>query len=248
MKNIKNANVNCHFRAIKEAFPKTLPVMAGYLFLGASYGVLMASRGFSFLFPALTSLLVFAGSMEFTLANLLVGAFSPVEALLMALVINARHVFYGISMLDKYRDMGAFKPYLIFSLTDETFSVNYTAKIPEGVSRRHFYFYTSILNHLYWVTGATLGGLLGSLIPLGTEGFDFAMTAMFSVILLEQLLSGSKNILSAFLGVGVSLLSLLVFGADTFLIPAMLGIFGALTLLRRPIERLTARSEEGLEK
>ena len=222
--------------------------MAGYLFLGASYGVLMASRGFSFLFPALTSLLVFAGSMEFTLANLLVGAFSPVEALLMALIINARHVFYGISMLDKYRDMGAFKPYLIFSLTDETFSVNYTAEVPTGVSKRHFYFYTSVLNHLYWVTGAVLGGLFGSLIPLGIGGFDFAMTAMFSVILLEQLLSGRKNIPSVCVGVGLSLLSLLIFGAGAFLIPAMLGIFGALALFRRPIDRLWGSCGEGAKK
>jgi len=227
-----------HKAALKAAFPQTIPVMAGYLFLGASYGVLMASRGFSFLYPTLTSLLVYAGSMEFTLANLLVGSFSPLEALFLAIVINARHIFYGISMLDKYKGLGRKRAYLIFSLTDETFSVNCSATVPEGVDRGLFYLYTSLLDHSYWVLGATLGGLLGSLIPLGIQGFDFAMTAMFVVILLEQILGGKKNWPSVAIGVGFSVLSVFVFDAGSFIIPAMVMMFVALTVLMRPIGAL----------
>lgn len=233
-----NVNKSAHKAAIAAAFPQTIPVMAGYLFLGASYGVLMASRGFSFIYPMLTSLLVYAGSMEFTLANLLVGSFSPLEALFLAIVINARHIFYGISMLDKYKGLGAKRGYLIFSLTDETFSVNFSASIPDGVDRGLFYFYTSLLDHGYWVLGATLGGLFGSLIPLGIQGFDFAMTAMFVVILLEQILAGKKNLPSVAIGVGFSVLSIFIFDASSFIIPAMVMMFIALTVLMRPIKSL----------
>ncbi len=218
--------------------------MAGYLFLGASYGMLMASRGFSFLYPMMTSLFVFAGSMEFTLANVLVGAFNPLEALFLAVIINARHIFYGISMLDKYKGMGAKKLYLIFALTDETFSVNCTQEAPTGVDAGWFYFYTSLLDHLYWVAGATLGGILGGFVSaFELAGFDFAMTAMFVVILLEQLLAGIKNLPSVLVGVGFSLLALLVFGSSDFIIPAMLMMLLAITLLRRPIERLHEMQE-----
>lgn len=237
-----------HIAAIKAAFPHTIPIMAGYLFLGASYGMLMATRGFSFIYPMMTSIFVFAGSMEFTLANVLIGAFNPLEALFLAIVINARHIFYGISMLDKYRGTGIKKSYLIFALTDETFSVNCTAEVPEGVDSGWFYFYTSLFDQCYWVLGATLGGLLGSLLSsVSLVGFDFAMTAMFVVILLEQILSGVKNLPSVIIGVGMSLLSLLIFGASDFIIPAMLMMLIALTVFRRPIERLHNGEGEGRE-
>lgn len=238
-----NVNKNAHIAAMRAAFPNTVPVMAGYLFLGASYGVLMASRGFSFLYPMMTSLFVFAGSMEFALANLLIGSFAPLEALFLAIVINARHIFYGISMLDKYRGTGVKKGYLIFALTDETFSVNYTAEVPKGVDRARFYFYTSLFDHVYWVTGATLGGIFGALIPLGLRGFDFAMTAMFVVILLEQILAGKKNWPSVAIGIGFSVLALFLFDSSSFIIPAMLMMFAALTILRRPIEKLHSKEE-----
>lgn len=238
MKNSKNVNNSRHIAAIKAAFPHTLPIMAGFLFLGASYGVLMASKGFSFLFPMMTSLFVFAGSMEFALANLLLGAFAPLEAVFMALVINARHIFYGISMLDKYRTMGIKKLYLIFALCDETFSVVYQVEPPEGVDRGLFSLYISILDHSYWVIGATLGGIFGSLIPLGIKGIDFAMTALFVVILLEQILAGVKNLPSVLIGVLTSLCALLIFGPSDFLIPAMAFMLLALGALRRPIDSL----------
>jgi len=209
------------------------------LFLGASYGVLMSSRGFSFLYPMLTSMLVFAGSLEFTLANLLVGAFNPAEALFLALVINARHIFYGISMLDKYKGVGKKKLYMVFALCDETFSVNYSAKAPKGVDGGWFMFYISLLNHAYWIIGATLGGIFGSFIPTDIKGLDFAMTAMFVVILLEEILAGPKNIPSVVIGTALSLGALLLFGRDGFIIPAMIMIFAALLVFRRGIDGLS---------
>ncbi len=227
-----------HAEALRAAFPHTLPIMAGFLFLGASYGVLMSSRGFSFIYPMLTSMTVFAGSLEFTLANVLVGAFNPLEAFFLAIVINARHIFYGISMLDRYKGLGRKKLYMIFALCDETFSVNYSAEPPLGVDRGWFMFYTSLLNQSYWVLGATLGGILGSFIPTGIKGIDFAMTAMFVVILLEQILAGRKNLPSVIIGVALSAASLLIFGSGDFIIPAMLMIFIALTVFRRGIEKL----------
>ena len=233
-----------HLAALKAAFPHTLPVMAGYLFLGTSYGILMASRGFSFIYPLCTSMFVFAGSMEFALAGLLVGAFAPIEAMLLALMINARHIFYGISMLQKYRGMGKKKFYLIFALTDETFSVNYSAEPPEGVDKGLFYSYVSLLDHLYWVAGATFGGIFGGLIPVDVVGIDFAMTALFVVILLEQILAGKKNLPPVFIGVGFSVLSLLVFGASDFIIPAMAAMLLALSVFSKQISRLFEKGEE----
>lgn len=242
--NAKNVNKAIHLTAFKAAFPHTIPIMAGFLFLGCSYGILMSSRGFSFLFPMLTSALVFAGSLEFTLANILIGAFDPLEAFFLAIVINARHIFYGISMLDRYKGLGKKKLYLIFALCDETFSINYSVDPPVGVDEGWFRFYVSLLDQSYWILGATLGGIFGTLIPSGIVGIDFAMTAMFVVILLEQILGGVKNIPSVLIGVGFSLLSLLIFGASDFIIPAMLMIFLAITLLKSPIERLHGREEE----
>lgn len=226
---------------LKAAFPYTIPVMAGYLFLGASYGVLMSSRGFPFFYPMITSLLVFAGSMEFALANLLLGAFAPMEALLLALMINARHIFYGISMLEKYKGMGLKKLYLIFALTDETFSVNYLAQPPAEDKKGLFYLYTSLLDHSYWVMGATFGGVFGSLISADVKGIDFAMTAMFVVILLEQIKGGVKNLPSVIIGVAASVASLLVFGSSSFLLPAMGLMLLSLAALKTPISHIEKR-------
>jgi len=154
-------------------------------------------------------------------------------------MVNARHLFYGISMLEKYRGLGAKRPYLIFGLTDETFSVNYAAKIPADVDRGWFMFFVTLLNHLYWFAGTVVGSLLGSVIRFNVEGLEFAMTALFVVILTEQV-QKKENRLSAGVGLGVSLLCLLLFGAGNFVIPAMLGILGVLLLLRRPMERKEA--------
>lgn len=223
-------------RAIAAAFPHTLPIFAGYAFLGMSYGVLITSHGFPFWFPILTSVAIYAGSMEFVTVNLLLGTFNPVQAFLMTLMINARHLFYGLSMLDPYRGMGWKRPHLIFGLTDETFSVNCAAEPPEGVDRGWFYLFVTLLDHSYWILGAALGGVFGSLLRFNTEGLDFVMTAMFVVILLEHFLK-EKDRRPALLGLALPAASLLLLGPERFMIPAMAAVLLALTLLRKPLER-----------
>lgn len=222
-------------KAFKAAFPYTIPIFAGFWFLGMTYGIYMNVSGFSFWYPMLMSLTIFAGSMEFVAVNLLLGAFNPLQALAMTLMINARHLFYGISMLDKYRGTGWKKFYLIFGMCDESFSINYTAEIPEDTDRGWFMFFVTLLNQFYWFFGATLGGIFGSLIHFSTEGLDFVMTAMFVVIFLEQWLK-EKNHVSAVMGILLSLLCLIAFGTDHFMIPAMLAIFASLTFTRGRLE------------
>lgn len=223
-------------KALVAAFPNTIPIFAGFWFLGMTYGIYMNVSGFSFWYPMLMSITIFAGSMEFVAVNLLMGAFNPLQAFTMTLMINARHLFYGISMLDKYKGLGLKKLYLIFGMCDESFSINYTANIPEDVDKGWFMFFVTLLNQCYWFLGSTMGGICGSLIHFNTEGLDFVMTAMFVVIFLEQWLK-DKNHISALLGLGISLLCLLAFGADDFIIPAMIGILGVLTLMRKPLEK-----------
>ena len=223
-------------KAFKAAFPYTIPIFAGFWFLGMTYGIYMNVSGFSFLYPMLMSITIFAGSMEFITVDLLLGSFNPVQAFLMTMMINARHLFYGISMLDKFRGTGLKKLYLIFGMCDESFSINYTAKIPPDVDRGWFMFFVTLLNHFYWFSGSTLGGIFGSLIHFNTEGLDFVMTAMFTVIFLEQWLKDRQHI-SALLGLGISLLCLWIFGADNFIIPSMAAMLMMLTLLRKPVEK-----------
>lgn len=218
-------------RAFRAAFPHTVPIFAGFWFLGLTYGILMNVSGFPFWFPALMSLTIFAGSMEFVTVNLLLGAFDPLRAFLMTLMINARHIFYGISMLEKYKGTGIKKLYLIFGMCDESFSINCTAKIPDGIDRSWFMFFVTLLNHFYWVFGATLGGIFGSLIHFNTEGLDFVMTALFVVIFLEQWLKDREHT-PALIGLILSFVCLALFGANHFIIPAMLAIFAALTVLQ----------------
>ena len=218
------------------AFPYTIPIFAGFWFLGMTYGIYMNVSGFSFWYPMIMSLVIFAGSIEFVAVNMLLGAFNPLQALAMTLMINARHLFYGISMLDKFRGMGWKKIYLIFGMCDETFSINYTAEIPSDVDRGWFMFFVTLLNHFYWFSGATLGGIFGGLINFNTEGLDFVVTAMFVVIFLEQWLK-EKNYTSALAGLGISLLCLAAFGEENFIIPSMAGILIFLSILRRPLEK-----------
>lgn len=223
-------------KAFVTAFPYTIPIFAGFWFIGLTYGIYMNVSGFSFWYPMVMSLTIFAGSMEFVAVNLLLGAFNPLQAFAMTLMINARHLFYGISMLDKFRGLGPKKIYLIFGMCDESFSINYTADIPEDVDRGWFMFFVTLLNHLYWVSGATLGGIFGSFIHFNTEGLDFVMTAMFVVIFIEQW-KKEKSPLCGILGLFISLICLIAFGADGFIIPAMIAIALVLTVLRRPLEK-----------
>lgn len=223
-------------RSFLTAFPYTLPILAGFLFLGITYGIYMNVSGFSFVYPMMTSMLVFAGSAEFVLVNMLLGVFDPIQTFFMILMINARHLFYGISLLEKYSGTGIKKFYLIFGMCDESFSINCSVDIPEDADKGWFMFFVTLLNQTYWVTGATLGGIFGSFISFNTEGLDFAMTAMFVVIFLEQLLK-EKNHLNSALGIVLPVVSLLIFRKDKFIIPAMLMIFAALLLLRKPLEK-----------
>lgn len=223
-------------KAFLAAFPKTIPIMMGFLFLGMSYGIYMKVSGFSFVYPLCMSLVIFGGSLEFVAVTMLLGSFAPLQTFLMAFMIQARHLFYGIALLEKYKGTGLKKPYLIFGMCDESFSINCSAEVPEDVDKGWFYFFVTVLNQFYWVAGATLGGVLGSFIRFNTEGLDFVMTAMFVVIFLEQWLKEKKHY-TALIGVLASTLCLLVFGADSFLIPTMVCILCFLTVFRKPIEK-----------
>ncbi len=224
--------------AFRTALPQTIPVLAGYIFLGITYGILMVTSGFPILYPILTAIIVYTGSMEFLLVSILMSSFHPMACFATALMVGARHLFYGISMLDRYKETGWKKFYLIYATTDETFAVNYSAAVPENVDRGWFYFWVSLLDQLYWIAGTALGAVFGSLITFNTNGLDFVMTAMFVTIFMNQWLKDTaQGHISAGIGIGGSLVCLLIFGPDHFIIPAMLTILAALTLLRPLFER-----------
>ena len=222
--------------ALKAAFPATVPILAGFLFLGITYGIYAHTLGFNFLYPLFMSLTIFAGSMEFVTVNLLLGSFDPFSAFLMALMINERHLFYGIAMLDKFKGTGFKKVYLIYGMCDETFSINCTADIPENIDKGDYMLFVTLLNQLYWVAGATLGGLFGSFLTFDTKGLDFVMTAMFVVIFTEQWMKDEKH-LPAFAGLALSVFCLVLFGANDFILPSMLSILAFLTLTRRVLDK-----------
>lgn len=222
-------------KAFRCAFPYTIPIFAGFWFLGIAYGIYMNVSGFSFVYPLVMSSVIFGGSLEFVTVSMLLSPFAPLQVFLMALMIQARHLFYGIAMLDKYKGLGWKKYYLIFGMCDETFSINCAAEIPEGVDRGWFYFWVTLLNRLYWISGATIGGLLGNLIHFDTKGLDFVMTAMFVVIFMEQWLKEERHT-SEWIGLGASIGCLIVFGADNFMIPTMICILILLTAFRKSMD------------
>ena len=215
---------------LRTAFLDTVPVMTGYLFLGFGFGIYLNENGYGFIWALSMSLFIYAGSMQYVAVSLMTGGASLLTAALTTLMVNARHLFYGISMVDAYKGAGKKKPYLIFSLTDETYSlVIQRTKDPD----RHSYcFLVSLLDQIYWVTGSALGSLAGTLIPLNYEGIDFVLTALFVTIFVEQWLS-TRNHLPALVGILSSVLCLLLFGADVFLIPSMVLIAVSLILLRK---------------
>ena len=232
--------------AVLAAFRYTIQIFAGFCFLGLAYGVYMNVSGFSFWYPMVMSVVVFGGSLEFVMLTMLVIPLAPLATSLLALMIQARHVFYGRAMLEKYKGLGWKRFYLYFSLCDETFSLNYTLEVPPGIDRGWFYFFVSLLNHIYWFSGSTLGGLLGSLVKFNTEGLEFVMTALFVVIFLEQWNKEKKHY-TALIGLLVSVACLVLFGSDSFLLPAMGIILLLLILLRKPIEKaggLTLTADE----
>ena len=230
---------NSKLAALRAAFPYTVPIFAGFWFLALAYGINMSVSGFSFVYPMVMSAVIYGGSLEFVAVSMLLSPYAPLQTFLMTLMIQARHLFYGISMLEKYKNLGPKKYYLIYAMCDETFSINYTAKIPDGVDRGWFYFFVTLLNQIYWVSGATIGGLLGSLIHFDTTGLDFVMTAMFVVIFMEQWLKDTNHI-PACLGIALTVICIMVFGHEHFVIPAMAAIC-LLLLILRPVLRNTGK-------
>ena len=227
---------NLKRKTIRQAFVRSIPVMAGYVVLGIGFGVLMHAAGYGLLWTLAMSLLIYAGSMQYVGVGLLSGGASVVTAILTTVMVNARHLFYSISMIRVYRDSGRLKPYLIFALTDETYSLLCDGEVPEGADAELYRVLVSAFDHSYWVIGSVLGSLLGAVLPFSTEGIEFSMTALFLTSFVEQWVK-KDNRIPALTGLGATLLSLAVFGPERFLIPAMLLITLVLSLLRGHLGR-----------
>ena len=228
----------------KYAFKQSVPIMAGYIVLGMGFGVLLESKGYGVFWAIAMSVFIYAGSMQYVAINLITGGASLIATALMTLMVNARHLFYGISMLDKYKNTGKYKPYLIFALTDETYSLVCSGKIPEGVDRNKYYFLVSLFDQIYWVIGSVIGSVVGSVLNFNTAGIDFSMTALFLVVFVEQWKS-TKAHASAITGVAASVVCLLIFGAGNFVIPAMISITVILLLMRKFRKGLEEVAEKG---
>lgn len=210
-------------KKIKYAFPKTLPVMCGYIFLGIAWGIVLAEAGYNFIWAFFISCFVYAGSMQFTMVPLMVSAVSPVTMAITTLFVNSRHLFYGLSFVESFKKIKQM-PYMIFGLTDETYSVLCGCKNEDPDEKnREAWFLITILDQSYWVIGSVLGALLGEFLPFDFTGIDFAMTALFVVILIEQMLSNpKKNVAVAVFGMLSAVICLFVFGAEKFLLPSLL--------------------------
>ena len=221
--------------AFKAAFPHTLPVLTGFLVLGMAYGVLMQTKGYGVVWAVLMSAIAFCGSMQFVAITLLTAVFNPIQAFLLSIMVNARHLFYGISMLDKYKGLGKIRFFLIYVLCDETFSIASSIDPPKGINRKYFYFTITILEYLYWVIGTFVGSVVGNLIKINTEGLDFVLTALFVVLFLEQM-KNKENRVSGVIGVAGTVISLCIFGAGNLVIPAMVIILCVLLIMRKKIE------------
>lgn len=230
-------------KTVSYAFKASLPVMAGYVVLGMGFGILMVSHGFAWYWPVLMSAAIYAGSMQYVGIDLISSGANMVTFALMTLVVNARHIFYGLTMLTKYKHTGKKKPYLIFALTDETFSLVCAAELPEEVDRNRYYLLVSFFNQCYWVLGTAAGAILGAALTFNSAGVDFSMTALFTVTVLSQW-EKSENHLPALTGFGVSVFALLLFGPGDFLIPALVMITVLLLIEKKFNEK---KSGEGAE-
>lgn len=228
-----------HRSAVRAAFLDTIPVMTGYLFLGFGFGIYLNENGYGLLWALSMSLFIYAGSMQYVAVSLLTGGAGLITAALTTFMVNARHLFYGISMLDSYKNTGKTKPYLIFSLTDETYSLVSQNRIPGSVSRNAYYFLVSLFDQCYWVAGSALGSAAGKWIPINYEGIDFVLTALFVTIFVEQWLS-AKDHTPALVGTATTALCLLLFGTDIFLIPSMILIAAILIMAQKGKEAFHA--------
>lgn len=218
---------------VKKAFVATIPVMTGYLVLGMGFGIVLSTKGLGFIWAIAMSVFIYAGSMQYAAIGLITGGASILTTALTTLMVNARHLFYGISMIDKYKDTGKAKPYLIYALTDETYSLVCSDESVNDIENKNlYYFLVSFFNQIYWVVGSAIGGLLGEVLPFSTEGIDFALTALFVTIFVEQWLSVSDH-KPALTGLSAAVVCLLIFGPDNFLIPTMILITAALLLRRK---------------
>ncbi len=208
-------------RLFRFVFVRTMPVMFAFLFLGIAFGLLLERAGYNFLWALFISTFVYAGSMQFVLIPFLGSSMGIIAVILMTLSINSRHMFYGLSFIEKFKSMGKAYPYMIFSLTDETYSLLCSTKVPEGMNENKVFFFISLFNHVYWVTGSVLGALIGGMITFDTTGIDFAMTALFVVIFVEQWLAARTHI-PAIIGIVCGIVSLLIFGPANFILPALI--------------------------
>ena len=222
-------------KAISAAFPVTVPVLMGYLAIGIAFGLMLQAEGYGALWAGLMSLTIYAGSGQYLGVSLLAMGAPLTQVALMTLLINFRHLVYGLSLLEKFRGMGIRKLYMIFSLTDETYALLSSAKAPEGVKEHDFYFWIALMNHSYWIIGSVLGAVAGQLLGFDTTGVDFAMTALFIVIAVDQWKSYPRH-LPALLGAAATLVCLLLFGQDNMLIPALAVIVLVLVLARPRLE------------
>ncbi|MDL2325424.1 AzlC family ABC transporter permease [Ruminococcaceae bacterium OttesenSCG-928-A16] len=222
-------------KAVKAAFPVTIPVLAGYLFMGMAFGMLLQSAGYNAWWAFFMALFIYAGSGQFLAVGILAAGFNPLLAFFMTLMVNARHIFYGISMLERFKNFGKAKWYMVLSLTDETFALLTAAVPPKGVEAKPFYLAIAMLDHFYWIAGCTLGGLFGAALPINTKGIDFVMTALFVVILLEQWQQKSNRI-PAIIGLGGSLLCRVVFGPQWFILAAMALLLVVFMAAKKPLE------------
>lgn len=220
---------------IKQAFYKSLPVLAGYMILGIGFGILLRNAGHGVLWALMMSGMIYAGSMQYVGVGLIAGGASVVTTILTTIMVNARHLFYSISMIERYKDTGNYKPYLIFSLTDETYSLLCDGQVPDERTGNLYRFLVSFFNQCYWVLGSVIGSLLGSVLPFSTDGIEFSMTALFMASFTEQWILGGNHI-PALSGAVCSLLCLFLFGPEQFLIPSMLLITFVLTAVRSRIQ------------
>ncbi len=218
-------------KTVKQAFYTSLPVLAGYIVLGIGFGILLRNAGYGVLWAAVMSISIYAGSLQYVGVGLIASGASLITTAVTSLMVNARHLFYSISMIDKYKGAGKYKPYMIFALTDETYSLLCDGKAPDGVDANLYRFLVSLFNHSYWIIGSIIGNLLGAVLPFSSAGIEFSMTALFVASLTEQWLT-TRDHVPALTGLLSTLLCLIVFGRDSFLIPAMLLITLVLTLLR----------------
>ena len=230
---MKKEEINVRREDIRKAFIASVPVMAGYIVLGAGFGIVLETKGLGLIWAVAMSVFIYAGSMQYVAIELITGGASLITTALTTLMVNARHLFYGISMVDKYKGAGKKKPYLIFALTDETYSLVCSDESVKDVNNKYLYYFTvSLLNQIYWITGTVIGSLSGRMINFSTEGIDFALTSLFVTIFTEQWIS-EKNHGPAIAGLASSILCLVVFGKDNFLIPAMCCIVAVLGFMRK---------------